>query len=492
MNLRETAIDTLGTASEYVWVVALVILIGAGVYFLARLRGMNIIRIRESVDLSKESILSGRGKDTLSAFETFCLTLGTRIGVGNVAGMAAAIVSGGPGAVFWIWVFGIVGSANSFMESTLAQIFKERKGDGGYYSGPAYYVLKGLKSRWLAIGMAALIVVLELVFMGYQSSSAVSALSNAFEFENNDIVFAAIVALAVAPIILGGMKGIARFMSRTVPLMAVLWILVCAVVILLNIGNLGNAVGMIFDYAFNLQAIGGGIAGSAIIYALNRGMFASEAGLGTIASIAGTADVSHPVKQGMVQSLATLIDSLVICTATAVTILVFFDDFEAVRETMLTESRLVEYVMESMFGAGPGGAIVSAFLFLFAFTTIIGNYSMAESNLRFLRDDPRCMKALRVTTCVLVFVTSLVGVSLMNEINGIIRAVMGCVNIAVVVLLSRYVFEAYDDWKLQRLRGVKNPVFHRYALGDPSGVTEWKRRRRSAMFSVRTASSWPL
>lgn len=473
-SLRQTAVETLGSYCEYVWVVALIFLAGIGTYFLIRLKGMNILRIRESIDLSKEHVLAGRGMETLSAFETFCLTLGTRVGVGNIAGMAAAIVSGGPGAVFWIWVFGVIGSANSFMESTLAQIFKERKKDGGYYSGPAYYVLKGLKKRGFAIGIAVLIIILEIGFMGYQSSTAVSALSNAFEFENNDIVFAVLVSLIVAPIVLGGMKGIAKFMSRVVPLMAVLWIVVCGIVVLENIENVGNVINMVFSYAFSLQAVGGGIAGSAIIHALNRGIFASEAGLGTVASIAGTADVSHPVKQGMVQSMATLIDSLVICTATAVTILAFFPDYASIAATGLTESRLVEYVMEEMFGEGLGGAIVSAFLFLFAFTTIIGNYSMAESNMRFLRDDPRYVKALRIATCILVFTTALVGVALMNEISGIVRAFMGIINIVVVLLLSRYVFQAYNDWRRQRLRGVKNPVFHRSALSDPEGVSEWE------------------
>ncbi|MDO5861892.1 MAG: alanine/glycine:cation symporter family protein [Thermoplasmata archaeon] len=475
MVTRTDVEELLSTTCEYAWVVALFFMIGIGAYFFIKLKGTQIIRIRESLDLSRENILAGRAKSTVSSFETFCLTLGTRVGVGNIAGMSTAIVSGGPGAIFWIWVFGIIGSANSFMESTLAQIFKEKKSDGHFYSGPAYYVRKGLGKRRLAIAMAVLIIVLEVGFMGYQSSSAVSALEMAFPFEGNSWFFALLLTIGVAPVIFGGMKHIAKVMAHIVPVMALFWIVVCAIVIGLNSSGLGNAFDLIFAYAFDMQALGGGLIGSAVIHGLNRGVFASEAGLGTVASLAGAADVSHPVKQGMVQSLATLVDSLIICTATGLVLLSFFPDYASVIATGLNQTQLVEYVIQSTIGTWPGAVVFSVFVLLFAYTTIIGNYSMAESNLRFLHDDHRAVRRLRVITLILLFLScTVVGVQAMNDISDIIKAGVGCVNIVVVLLLCKFAFQAYNDWKLQRLRGVKNPVFHQYALEDHSGVTEWK------------------
>ncbi|MBR2394685.1 MAG: amino acid carrier protein, partial [Candidatus Methanomethylophilaceae archaeon] len=307
MSITQTLTDIFNPLNTYVWYIAFVFLVGLGIYFMIKLKGLPILKIKETSKLALGGAMEESGK-TVSSFEAFCIGLGARVGVGNIAGVASAIVLGGPGAVFWMWIFAIIGSASSFMESTLSQIFKEKKSDGQFHSGPAYYVQKGLKSRPLAIVLAILIVItFGIGFVGVQAANSVSALANAFSFENSTYVFATIIAFAAAIIIFGGVKRIASFSAKVVPPMAVLWLLLGAVVIAMNYDHIIDAISMIFTYAFQWESAAGGLLGAVIMNGLKRGVFSNEAGLGSIANIAGTADTKHPVKQGMIQSFGTLV-----------------------------------------------------------------------------------------------------------------------------------------------------------------------------------------
>ena len=474
MTIIDAFNDALGVVNTYVWYVAFILLIGAGLYFTYKLRGLQILKIRETAKLALSGIGEGDKTEAVSSFEAFCIGVGTRVGVGNIAGVAMAIVAGGPGAVFWMWVFTIIGSASSFVESTLSQLFKEKKEDGQYHGGPAYYIQKGLGTRKVAILMAFLIAMMTGIgFCAAQASSSVEALTSTFVFDNNTLVFGLVITILTGLIIFGGMKRIATFSSKIVPLMAVAWLALGTITIVMNIDGLINAFVMIFSYAFGFEQVAGGLLGAVIMTGLKRGIFSNESGLGTIANIAGTADVKHPVKQGLIQCFGTLVDTLVVCTFTAMVILTAFDDYGAILDTGLSNSPLVEYVLNDTIGH-IGSILMSLFLLFFAFTSLLGNYAISETNVRFISDRKMSIMVMRIAVVVTVFIASLIGADASILISDTIMAFAGVVNISCVILLSSLAFQAYADWRKQKSEGIKDPVFHRNTLDDATGITEWE------------------
>ncbi|MBP3386451.1 MAG: alanine:cation symporter family protein [Candidatus Methanomethylophilaceae archaeon] len=474
MTIIDTFNDALGVVNTYVWYVAFILLIGAGLYFTYKLRGLQILKIRETAKLALSGIGEGDKTEAVSSFEAFCIGVGTRVGVGNIAGVAMAIVAGGPGAVFWMWVFAIIGSASSFVESTLSQLFKEKKEDGQYHGGPAYYIQKGLGTRKVAILMAFLIAMMTGIgFCAAQASSSVEALTSTFVFDNNTLVFGLVITILTGLIIFGGMKRIATFSSKIVPLMAVAWLALGTITIVMNIDGLINAFVMIFSYAFGFEQVAGGLLGAVIMTGLKRGIFSNESGLGTIANIAGTADVKHPVKQGLIQCFGTLVDTLVVCTFTAMVILTAFDDYGAILDTGLSNSPLVEYVLNDTIGH-IGSILMSLFLLFFAFTSLLGNYAISETNVRFISDRKMSIMVMRIAVVVTVFIASLIGADASILISDTIMAFAGVVNISCVILLSSLAFQAYADWRKQKSEGIEDPVFHRDTLDDATGITEWE------------------
>ena len=474
MTIIDAFNDALGVVNTYVWYVAFILLIGAGLYFTYKLRGLQILKIRETAKLALSGIGEGDKTEAVSSFEAFCIGVGTRVGVGNIAGVAMAIVAGGPGAVFWMWVFAIIGSASSFVESTLSQLFKEKKEDGQYHGGPAYYIQKGLGTRKVAILMAFLIAMMTGIgFCAAQASSSVEALTSTFIFDNNTLVFGLVITILTGLIIFGGMKRIATFSSKIVPLMAVAWLALGTITIVMNIEGLINAFVMIFSYAFGFEQVAGGLLGAVIMTGLKRGIFSNESGLGTIANIAGTADVKHPVKQGLIQCFGTLVDTLVVCTFTAMVILTAFDDYGAILNTGLSNSPLVEYVLNDTIGH-IGSILMSLFLLFFAFTSLLGNYAISETNVRFISDRKISIMVMRIAVVVTVFIASLIGADASILISDTIMAFAGVVNISCVILLSSLAFQAYADWRKQKSEGIEDPVFHRDTLDDATGITEWE------------------
>ena len=475
----------IGTINTYVWYVAFVFLVGLGIYFMIRLKGLPILRIHKTSRLALSGTKEGKHSHTVSSFEAFCIGLGARVGVGNIAGVASAIIVGGPGAVFWMWIFAIIGSASSFMESTLSQIFKEKKSDGQYHSGPAYYALKGVGSRPLAVLLAVLIIItFGIGFVGVQATNSAAALAGAFEFENNMLIFGAIIAIAAAAIIFGGVKRIANFSTKVVPIMALLWFVFCIIVIVMNIDGVAHAVEMIFKNAFGIQSVGGGALGAVMMMGLKRGVFSNEAGLGSIANIAGTADVKHPIKQGMIQSFGTIVDTLVVCSFTAFVILssgtydVIINTFNG-GVTDVGNATLVQNIAEATFMGEAGPIIISIFLLVFAFTSLIGYYTMSESNIRFIKDSKGFVFAVRILVIAVAFLSCVISTGQMETICDTFMAAMGAVNMIVVFLLSKFVFRAYEDWKKQEDEGVEDPVFHRSVVQDiadekKSIITEWE------------------
>ncbi|MGN0137450.1 MAG: alanine/glycine:cation symporter family protein [Candidatus Methanomethylophilaceae archaeon] len=457
---------------------AFVFLIGLGILFTFKLKGLQITKINETAKLSVSGVSEGKKNSKVSSFEAFCIGMGARIGVGNIAGVATAILTGGPGAVFWMWIFAIIGSASSFMESTLAQIYKEKKEDGQYYGGPAYYASKGLKSRKLGIFAAILLVItFGIGFVAVQSCNASKALCGAFSFEYNNYVFAAIIAIVAAILIFKGLKSVAKFSSTVVPVMALLWIIFAVIAIALNIDGVVNAVKMIFEYAFTAPSLLGGALGSILITGLKRGVFSNEAGLGSVANIAATADVKHPVKQGMIQSFGVLVDTLIVCTFTALVVLSYgtFDQIMALGAVTGDGANLVQGVISNTAFGSAANYIIAIFLFVFAFTSLIGYYTMSESNARFIKDKKGVIMAVKILVILVAFIAGTVSTATtVDNVSDTFMALMASVNMILVVLLSRQVFEAYADYRKQKKAGVEEPVFHKSCLSDSTGVTEWE------------------
>ena len=478
MTIIESLNSAVGTCNSYLWGMAFVFLIGLGILFTFKLKGLQITKIKETSKLSVSGITEGKKNSKVSSFEAFCIGMGARIGVGNIAGVATAILTGGPGAVFWMWIFAIIGSASSFMESTLAQIYKEKKEDGQFYGGPAYYASKGLKSRKVGIFAAILLVItFGIGFVAVQSCNASKALCGAFSFEYNNYIFAAIIAIVAAILIFRGLKAVAKFSSTVVPIMAFLWIIFAIIAIVLNIDGVVNAVKMIFEYAFTAPSMLGGALGSILITGLKRGVFSNEAGLGSVANIAATADVKHPVKQGMIQSFGVLVDTLVVCTFTALVVLSYgtFDQILALGAITGDGANLVQGIIADTAFGSAANYIIAIFLFVFAFTSLIGYYTMSESNARFIKDKKSVIMAVKILVILVAFVAGTVSTATtVDNVSDTFMALMASVNMILVVLLSRQVFEAYADYRKQKKAGIEEPVFHKSCLSDSTGVTEWE------------------
>ena len=470
MGITETLNDIFDPLNTYIWYIAFVCLIGLGLFFAYKLKVMQITHMGENAKLAVSGVSEGKGDQKLSSFEAFCLGMGARIGVGNIAGVATAIVTGGPGAVFWMWIFALIGAGTSFFESTAAQIYKEKKEDGSYYGGPAYYATKGLKSRKLGIIMAIMLfVTFGIGFVGVQACNSSSAIVSAFNVDAHIVGF--VIALLAGIVIFSGTKKVGMFSSRIVPAMALFWIIFAISIILVNIGNVGNAIAMIFQYAFSAPALLGGGLGTIIMVGLKRGVFSNEAGLGSIANLAGTANTTHPVKQGLIQSFGVIVDTLIVCTFTALAVL-SFGNWEEIIALGVKGAPLVQEVATQTLGDW-APSLIAIFLFVFAFTSMLGYYTMSEANIRFIKDNRTLVFIIRVVIILVAFGSCLIDTGLMDLISDTFMAAMGAINVVVVMLLSKHVMEAYRDYRQQQKDGIEEPVFHKSALSDSEGVTEW-------------------
>jgi AGCS family alanine or glycine:cation symporter/putative sodium/glutamine symporter len=475
MSATEILENVFNPLNTYIWYFAFVFLVGLGIVFAFKLKGMQILKVDENAKAALKSPSEGSDDPRkVSSFEAFCIGMGARIGVGNIAGVATAIVTGGPGAVFWMWIFAIIGSGTSFMESTVAQLYKKKKSDGGYHGGPAYYATYGLKNRGLGIFLAILIfITFGIGFVGVQATNCSSALCNAFEFDNNQYVFGILIALGTAIVILKGMKRIAKFSARVVPIMALGWIIFASIAICMNFEGVPYAIEMIFNAAFSPEAFIGGGIGTAILVGLKRGIFSNEAGLGSVANVAATANVKHPAKQGIIQSFGVLVDTLVVCSITAFVVL-SYGSFDSILLVGERGAPLVQDIMATTAIGEAAPYLIAIFLFVFAFTSMIGYYAMSESNMRFIKDDEKLVGIVRIVVVIVAFLSCLISTALMDLISDTFMALMGAINIIVIGLLSKKAFALYKDYRDQKKAGIEEPVFHKNDLfPDDDGITEW-------------------
>nr|WP_206441893.1 alanine/glycine:cation symporter family protein [Streptomyces boncukensis] len=451
------------------------LVVGAALYFTLRSRGVQIRLLPEMVRVLGDKSEPGTdGRKPVSSFGAFTISAAARVGTGNIAGVAAAITAGGAGAVFWMWVMALLGASSAFVEAALAQLYKVRNRDedgtpsGTYRGGPAYYMQRGLGKRWMGVVFAVVITLtFGFVFNAVQSNTITSVTQGSFGDGFPAGVAGGIVVVLLALVIFGGVRRIASVTQTVVPLMAVLYLLLGLAVVIVNITDVPRVFGDIVGGAFGFREVAGGAIGAAIQQGIRRGMFSNEAGLGSAPNAAATAEVSHPVKQGLVQSLGVFFDTLLICSMTAFIILTTNPSLSERGGADLTQSAL-----EDSLGGWAGHALTLV-VFLLAFSTLIGNYYYGESNIQFMTGDRArwVLPGYRVLVLCAVFGGALGSVDVVWNLADVFMGSMALVNLLAILPLSAIAWKLMDDYLAQRRQGL-NPVFERNRLPELPGEIE--------------------
>lgn len=451
------------------------LLIFAGIYFTIRTKFVQFTHIKDMFKAITEK-KHVEGRKSVSSFQAMMVSTASRVGTGNIAGVATAIAVGGPGAVFWMWIMALITGASAFVESTLAQIWKVRADGGEFRGGPAYYIEQALHKRWLGVVFAiALILCFALGFNGLQTYNMSSSIEYFYDqavagregvpsfFETQiPLVIGILLSIVFAFVLFGGTHRISFLTSAIVPAMAGLYLLLAVVMAVMNAGALPAVFGLIFQEAFDFGSIVGGFAGSMIVQGIKRGLFSNEAGMGSAPNAAASASVSHPVKQGLVQTLSVFIDTILICTCSAVMIMVFVQGHMELipfggAEEGLTNMPLVQQSMLAAFG-DMGIIFMTVAIFAFAFSSLIGNYFYAEQNFRFITTNPMALNVFRVACAVVVFFGAQSNLTLAWNLADIFMGIQAFINIAVILVLGKWAFAALEDYKAQKAQGL-DPVF---------------------------------
>ena len=455
-------------SNDFLWTYILIaLLIGCALWFTVRSHGVQFRMIGEMFRLLTDSATTGTSglndkhaeHKHISSFQAFAVSVATRVGTGNLAGVATAITIGGPGAVFWMWVIALLGSASAFVESTLAQLFKKREKDS-FIGGPAYYILKGLRTPWLAALFAILIsITFGLSYNSIQSNTICNALNVAFGF--NPTVVGVVLAVLSLVVIFGGIHRIAKVSSVIVPVMAIGYLILALFVIFRHIDLIPQVFTLIFKDAFGITQIAGGGIAATLMNGIKRGLFSNEAGEGSAPNVAATASTSHPVKQGLIQALGVFTDTLVVCSCTAFIIL--FSGVDA--QGGLNGIALTQAALEAEVGRF-GTVFVAAAILLFAYSSIIGNYYYGEANIRFLTKKKWVMTVYRLLAGgVVIIFGALSSLDLVWSIGDFCMATLTACNLYAIARLSKYAFRLLEDYRAQKKAG-KNPVFHRASMPE--------------------------
>lgn len=447
--------------NDVLWTYVLIImLLGCAAWFTIKTRFVQFRMLGEMIRLLGESPnKSNKEGNHISSFQAFMVSLASRVGTGNLAGVATAITVGGPGAVFWMWIIALLGSSSAFIESTLAQLYKVR-GKESYIGGPAYYMKKGLKKPWMGVLFAILIIfTFAFSFNTVQSNTICAAFEQAFQIDH--ITMGIILTISTLLIIFGGIQRIAKVSSIIVPVMAMGYILLAIVIVGMNITQVPAIFKLIINSAFGWeQAFGGGI-GVALMQGIKRGLFSNEAGMGSAPNVAATADVSHPVKQGLIQTLGVFSDTLIICTCTAFIIL--FSGVPLGGEA--NGVQLTQMALDNEIGSGGSTYVAIAILF-FAFSSVIGNYYYGEANLRYITHNKTIMTLFRLMTGAMVMFGALASLDLAWSLADICMGLMTICNLIAIVLLGKYAFRLLTDYLEQKRQGIKDPIFTKDKMKD--------------------------
>lgn len=454
--------------NDFLWTYILVaMLILIGLYFTFKTKFVQFRNLKEMFRLLGEGA-SSNNKDSVSSFQAFCISTASRVGTGNLAGVATAIAIGGPGAVFWMWLIALIGSASSFVESTLAQIYKEKDGDN-FVGGPAFYMKKGLNQKWMGIIFSILITItFGLVFNSVQSNTIALSLESSFGI--NKLLIGSILTILTGIIIFGGVKRIANVSSVIVPIMAILYILVTIFILLKNITSIPSVIALIFENAFGFNQIAGGGMGAVLMQGIKRGLFSNEAGMGSAPNAAATAHVSHPVKQGFIQTLGVFTDTLIICSCTSFMILLS----DVPLDGSVKGIELTQLALQSQIGHF-GNIFISLCILLFAFSSIIGNYYYGESNIQFITNKKSYIFVYRVFVALMVFCGSLLGIDIVWNLADVFMGLMAIINLIAILLLSNIAFKALKDYMDQKKAGISSPTFKASSISELSNIeTEWE------------------
>ena len=445
----------ISAAGDFLWTYILVaVLVGCALWFTLRSRGVQFRMIGEMFRLLGESAGRHDGGKHISSFQAFAVSVATRVGTGNLAGVATAIAVGGPGAVFWMWLIALLGAATAFVESTLAQLFKQREKDS-FIGGPAYYILKGLKQPWLAALFAVLITItFGLSNNSIQSNTICNALNTAFGLD--PLMVGLLLAVLTLVVAFGGIHRIAKVSSILVPVMALGYLVLALFVIGRHLDLIPQVFRLIFEDAFGIRQIAGGGFGVTLMNGIKRGLFSNEAGEGSAPNAAATASTSHPVKQGLIQALGVFTDTLVVCSCTAFIIL-----FSGVSpQGGLNGIAFTQAALEAEIGRF-GSVFIAAAILLFAYSSIIGNYYYGAANVRFLTDKKWAMNLYRLLSGgVMVVFGSVASLGLVWDLGDLCMALLTACNLYAITRLGKYAFRLLRDYREQRKAG-QDPVFRR-------------------------------
>ena len=461
----------VGAISNFMYSYLLIVmLVAVGLYYTLRTRLVQLRMFKETIRVILEKPV---GADAVSSFQALMVSTASRVGTGNIIGISTAICLGGYGAVFWMWVIAIVGGASAFIESTLAQIYKKR-GEHGSYGGPAYYIEAALGSRALAVIFS--IALIATYGVGFNMLCAYNLQSTfiAYSFYNEATtpwVIGGILAVLVGYCLFGGGRRVIAATSTLVPIMGVIYISVAFVLTLINIDQLPAVVGKIFSQAFDFQAIFSGFAGSCVMFGIKRGLYSNEAGVGSAPNAAAAADVSHPVKQGLVQMLSVFIDTLLICTATA--FMCMTSGVEPVKE--LAGAPYVQTALAASMG-GVAKVFITVSMVLFAFTTLLGNLYYVDNCFAYIMKavpGPTFNMIYRAIACVVMFIGAGSSMGLLWDLADVLMGCMAIINLPVICILGAPALKAMDDYSKQREAG-KNPVFVAKSIGITQKLDYWQ------------------
>ncbi len=466
----DAAIDYV---NSLIWSQALIYLcLGVGLYFSIRTRFMQVRGVAEMLRLM---IRGQKSRAGVSSFQALAMSLAGRVGTGNIAGVATAITFGGPGAIFWMWMVAFFGASTAYVESTLAQIYKEKDDNGRYRGGPAYYIEKAMGHKWYAVTFAvATVIATGVLLPGVQANSIAVAFQNAWGVPT--LVTATLIVVAFGFIIFGGVTRIAHFAQVVVPFMALAYVSTALLIMVLNIQQLPGVIALIFRSAFGLQAGFGAVLGLAVQWGVKRGVYSNEAGQGTGPHPAAAAEVTHPAKQGYVQAFSVYVDTLLVCSATAFMILSTGTyNVASPRDGAMIVNNLpgvqtgpayTQAAVESMF-PGFGASFVALALMFFAFTTIVAYYYMAETNVQYINRNvhrPRIVLVLKLVIMAAVAYGALRSASLAWALGDTGVGLMAWLNIIAIIILQKPAFLALRDYEMQKRAG-HEPVFDPHKLG---------------------------
>lgn len=447
--------------SDFIWKYLFYILIGLGLFFTIR---FGFIQFRYFIEMFRIVGEKPEGNKGVSSMQAFFISAASRVGTGNLTGVALAIATGGPGAVFWMWVVAAVGMASSFVESTLAQLYKVRDGED-FRGGPAYYIQKGLGARWLGIVFAILITVsFGLIFNAVQTNTIAGALDGAFHV--NKIVVAIVLAVLTAFIIFGGLKRVVAVSQLIVPVMAGIYILIALFVVITNITAFPGVIATIVKNALGFEQVVGGGIGGIIVIGAQRGLFSNEAGMGSAPNAAATAHVSHPAKQGFIQTLGVFFDTFIICTSTAFIILLYSVTPKG-DGIQVTQAALNHHI------GGWASTFIAVAMFLFAFSSVVGNYYYGETNIEFIKTSKTRLNIYRIAVIAMVVYGSLSGFQIVWDMADLFMGIMALINLIVITLLSNVAYKVYKDYAKQRKQGL-DPVFKAKNIPGLKNAETWE------------------